>query len=353
MTTPFMRATRTIARIAACASAYQAVTSPLLASSSSDTAPPPSWLDSVAAKATAASTAASSGAARAGTAAIDAARTASSAALDATRSASSTALEASLSASLAAADAARSASSTALEASRSASVAAVGAARTATGTALEASRTATAAAVDATRAATAAAAAGASATADVTRAAAASAARVAEFSRTQRVVNDAPSAAVVASLSKAGFTRSAASATWSKSLAIALPLRMPSLGDSNDAFEEMTLMLGVDETAAGVLSGLALTIEAPKRDFSWTGKLPIATWTTVAVPGLSLDAGGFASAGLLVSTSVLRVHDSYAITFDLTVGLHVAAVDLGSGSRVHLAKLGPFVIPRTLGAAKT
>jgi hypothetical protein len=65
----------------------------------------------------------------------------------------------------------------------------------------------------------------------------------------------------------------------------------------------------------------------------------------VTVPGLSLDAG-VASAGLLVSTSVVRAEGGYALAVDVLVGFHVIGVNLGSSSRIKLAGLGPYLIPR-------
>jgi hypothetical protein len=161
-------------------------------------------------------------------------------------------------------------------------------------------------------------------------------------------VNEAPSETIVAALTAAGFVRAAASSSWTKPLAIALPLRVPALGGDAGAaaFEEVIVSVGADEAADGRLLGLIIGVEAPGRAFSWSARVPSAAWTTVAVPGLSLDAG-VASAGLLVGTSLVRVEGGYALALDVLVGVHVIGVNLGPNSRIKLAGLGPFLIPRT------
>jgi hypothetical protein len=203
---------------------------------------------------------------------------------------------------------------------------------------------------EATRAAAAAASAGAQATAEATRVVALAAARARDFALQQRVINDAPSAATVAALARGGYARrssaAAGSAAWGKPLAIALPLRLPALGLPSEAFEEAIVAVAVHETPEGRLDGV-LSVEVPARAFAWSAR--IGSGFTVAVPGLSLDAGGLASAGLLVGTAIERSEEGgggYAVAVDVMLGIHVVGLDLGKGSRVKLAQLGPFVLPR-------
>jgi hypothetical protein len=224
-----------------------------------------------------------------------------------------------------------------------------GATRTAAAAAADGAARAGGATAEATRAAAAAASAGALATAEATRAVALAAARARDFALQQRVINDAPSAAVVAALACGGYARSAAagSAAWGKPLAIALPLRLPALGGGGEAFEEAIVAVGAHETPEGRLVGLVLTVEVPARDFAWSARVGSEAWTTVAVPGLSLDAGGLASAGLLVRTAIVRSEGGgYAVAVDVMLGIHVVGLDLGKGSKVKLVQLGPFVLPR-------
>jgi hypothetical protein len=347
-----MRACSTIylGRLAAGAALLCAASAPLPLHAAPADAPAPApapqrWL----AAASSAAAAAGSTLAAAGAATADASRAAAAAAAagaassaGASRSAAAATLEATAGTLAAAsAGAARAGGATADAARAAAAAAAAGAARAGEAT------------TDAARAAAAAAAAGAAATAEATRAVALAVSRAHDFARQQRVVNDAPSDAVQAALARAGFARSASagSAAWAKPLAIALPLRLPALGGGGggEAFEEAIVAVGAHETPEGRLVGLLLSVEVPARAFAWSARVGGEAWTTVAVPGLSLDAGGLASAGLLVGTAVVREggeQGGYAVAVDLLLGVHVIGVDLGKGSRVRLAQLGPFALPR-------
>jgi hypothetical protein len=51
-----------------------------------------------------------------------------------------------------------------------------------------------------------------------------------------------------------------------------------------------------------------------------------------------------------VGTAIVRSEEGggggYAVAVDVMLGIHVVGLDLGKGSRVKLAQLGPFVLPR-------
>jgi hypothetical protein len=344
-----MRAAAAAARVTAVAAFLHAL--PARPAACEAAAPPPrAWADAVTAAAASAAAAAVDGVARAGAAAVDGTRAASTVAAGGVARTSAVAADASRAAAAAA------------EATAHASRAASAAAAAGVEATVHASRAAAAAGVEATvhasRAASAAASAGAAATGDAARAAAALAARVADFSRSQRVLNEAPGAALLAALASEGFARCAPpSAAWSKPLALALPLRVPLLaaggagGGADALFEEALVVIAAEESGAGALTGVLVEVRVPSRGFAWAARVPAAAWTTLAVPGLSLDAGGLASAGLLVATSLSREGGGgggYTLSVDVLLGLHLKGVDLGSGSRVKLAGLGPFSIPRAL-----
>jgi hypothetical protein len=115
--------------------------------------------------------------------------------------------------------------------------------------------------------------------------------------------------------------------------------------------EEYVVAVALDATAGGPFA-LTLDVSHPASSFRYQAKLP-ATFS-VAVPGLGVDVGGFASAGLLTGGSVAARPQAegggYLLTLELALGLSVTGVSLGSLSRVSVGKVVVPIMAPTAAA---
>ena len=150
---------------------------------------------------------------------------------------------------------------------------------------------------------------------------------------------------------------------WTKPQGFAVTLRAPRLGADyavdTEGGEEYVVAVAVAEGSGASPLALVIDVTRPAAAAAGDGavNLRVPAAFSTAVPGVGLDVGGFASAGLLAGGSVAArpaaEGGGYLVTIELALGLSVAGVSLGQLSRVSLGKVVVPVGGAGSGAAGT